>query len=211
MRTVASQSIILFLLFNIMFLTRIHAKKSKSSFGLPDLPDLGMASAPTPEPVNPGMAPATNPEPTNPGTDTSSPSPTAAPLNPGTVQAPTAAPLDPGMASALGAAPLDPAMAPAPSSGPFDLNFALPPTLANLDLNCSGCPIDPFGLAACGILISGRLSRDNISYCCSTLSSLSREDAEACLCHAIKIETVKIGDLDVNDAINKALVACSKA
>ncbi|KAL8155058.1 hypothetical protein AgCh_000443 [Apium graveolens] len=38
-----------------------------------------------------------------------------------------------------------------------------------------------------------------------------REDAEACLCHAIKIEAVKIGDLDVTDAINKALVACTKA
>ncbi|KAK1401193.1 hypothetical protein POM88_000798 [Heracleum sosnowskyi] len=98
-----------------------------------------------------------------------------------------ATPLDQDMAAAPSVAPLDPGMAPTPSSGHFDLGIDLPPKLAHLNLNCSGCPIDPVGLAACGILMRGLVLPDTISYCCSTLGSLTKEDASACLCHAIKI------------------------
>lgn len=206
-----SKIILFFMFFNIMFLTSTHADLIPDfhmpHFGIAPAPSsIEMAPAPSPLPLDPGMTLVSSDEGLAP-----SPAQGPIPLDPSKI---TNSPhLDPSMASAPNASPLDPALAPAPAPAPDSNDFLgieLPPTIGDLNLNCSGCPIDPFGLAACVILVTGDLRPDTIGYCCSTLGSLSREVASACLCHAIKIKAIKIGDFDVGHAIRLALVGCGK-
>ena len=172
--------------------------------------DTDMAPAPSPAPSSTDMAPAPSQAPSSTGM---APAPSQAPSSTGMAPSPSPAPSSLSMETfPLSVHPGSPAMGPVPDSDPFDMGIHLPPDLAKetLNLDCTGCRIDPFALAACGNLINGTLKPDTLNLCCSALSSLSRQDASVCLCHAIKIEALVIADFDVPDAIRKALAGCRK-
>lgn len=121
------------------------------------------------------------------------------------------------------ATPSDPATAPPPSSNPPSPEThnptpsspppspatAPPPSSPPAALNCSQCRINPIGLAACGLLIKGVVTPNTLRLCCRTLRPLTNEEGAACLCYAIKINTVKISNIDVLTAVDKVLAACS--
>lgn len=90
------------------------------------------------------------------------------------------------------------------------LGMAPSPSHFHLNLNCSSCDVDPVGIAACGILVTGNFAPAPISLCCKALSDISTEEAEACLCHAVEIEEVTIGNVDVSAVVHTALTVCSK-
>ncbi|KAL8150066.1 hypothetical protein AgCh_006901 [Apium graveolens] len=90
------------------------------------------------------------------------------------------------------------------------IGMAPAPSPSNLNLNCSSCNVDPVGIAACGVLVSGNFAPTPIRLCCKALSNISTEEAEACLCHAVEIEEVKIGNVNVSAVVHTALTVCSK-
>ncbi|KAK1400368.1 hypothetical protein POM88_010231 [Heracleum sosnowskyi] len=90
------------------------------------------------------------------------------------------------------------------------LGTAPAPSHYNLNLNCSSCNVDPIGIAACGVLVSGNFAPTPVRLCCKALSGISIEEAEACLCHAVEIEEVGTGNVDVSAVVHTALTVCSK-
>ena len=85
---------------------------------------------------------------------------------------------------------------------------ATSPSLSNL--NCSSCNVDPVGITACGVLVTGNFSPLPIRLCCKALSGVSTEEAEACLCNAVELEAGKVGNVDVSAVVHTTLTVCSK-
>lgn len=82
-----------------------------------------------------------------------------------------------------------------------------PSPLSNV--NCSDCRVNPIGLGACGVVLSGGVAPVAIRLCCSTLKSLSNEDVSACLCKVIKADSLRIRNMNVQTAVDRVLTACS--
>lgn len=105
----------------------------------------------------------------------------------------------------FGATSFDSATAQSPSPATVPQRMSPP-----AGVNCSQCDINPIGLASCGLLLNGVVTANTIGTCCRTLRPLTKAQGASCLCYAIKIKAIKIGSINVLDAVDQVLATCSK-
>ena len=76
-------------------------------------------------------------------------------------------------------------------------------------LDCSGCRVNPIGLASCGFVISGGVLPPLVRLCCKALQSLTREEGFACLCNFINQNALNAGSLNIRAIVDQTLNTCS--